>query len=75
MVWLRAVGSLPDDPSVQVCALAHASDMTLLDSVLLVQGVAWDESHVSGASLDHRTPQHGHGSETVRLDLRCLNAA
>jgi acyl-CoA thioesterase II len=59
MVWLRAVGSLPDDPLVHVCAVAYASDMTLLDSVLLAQGVAWDESDVTGASLDHAMWFHG----------------
>jgi acyl-CoA thioesterase-2 len=59
MVWLRAVGSLPDDPLVHVCAVAYASDMTLLDSVLLAQGVAWDEGRVTGASLDHAMWFHG----------------
>jgi acyl-CoA thioesterase-2 len=59
MVWLRAVGSLPDNPLVHVCAVAYASDMTLLDSVLLARGVAWDESRVTGASLDHAMWFHG----------------
>jgi acyl-CoA thioesterase-2 len=59
MVWLRAVGSLPADPLLHVCAVAYASDMTLLDSVLLGQGVAWDESQVTGASLDHAMWFHG----------------
>jgi acyl-CoA thioesterase-2 len=59
MVWMRAVGSLPDDPLLHVCAVAYASDMTLLDSVLLGQGLAWDESQVTGASLDHAMWFHG----------------
>ncbi len=53
MVWMRAVGPLPDDPLLHVCAVAYASDMTLLDSVLLAQRVAWSEDSVTGASLDH----------------------
>jgi acyl-CoA thioesterase-2 len=59
MVWMRAVGSLPDDPLLHVCAAAYASDMTLLDSVLVAQRLAWAEgsvtgdSAVTGASLDH----------------------
>jgi acyl-CoA thioesterase-2 len=59
MVWMRAVGTLPDDPLLHVCALAYASDMTLLDSVLVAQRLAWAEgsvagdSAVTGASLDH----------------------
>jgi acyl-CoA thioesterase-2 len=52
-VWMRADGLLPDDPLVQVCALAYASDFTLLDSVLVTHGVAWFLDDVKGASLDH----------------------
>ncbi|HLZ37064.1 MAG TPA: acyl-CoA thioesterase II, partial [Mycobacteriales bacterium] len=53
LVWLRADGRLPDDPLVHVCALTYASDMTLLDAVLRVHGLAWGDGRVSGASLDH----------------------
>jgi acyl-CoA thioesterase II len=58
MVWMRAVGPLPDDPLLHVCAAAYASDMTLLDSVLVAQRLAWSEgtgtrTAVTGASLDH----------------------
>ncbi|HMA46363.1 MAG TPA: acyl-CoA thioesterase II [Frankiaceae bacterium] len=52
-VWLRTDGPLPDDPLLHVCALTYASDMTLLDSVLLTHSVAWNTGVVSGASLDH----------------------
>jgi acyl-CoA thioesterase-2 len=52
-VWMRADGRLPDDPLVHVCVVAYASDMTLLDSVLLAHGVSWEEHVASGASLDH----------------------
>ncbi|UZJ23468.1 acyl-CoA thioesterase II [Rhodococcus antarcticus] len=52
-VWMRADGALPDDPLLQVCVLAYASDMTLLDSVLSAHGVAWGLDRVRGASLDH----------------------
>jgi acyl-CoA thioesterase-2 len=53
MVWMRAAGALPEDPLIHVCAIAYASDMTLLDSVLLAQRLAWAEDTVTGASLDH----------------------
>ena len=52
-VWMRATGRLPDDPLVHVCALTFASDLTLLDAVLLRQGVAWGLDPITGASLDH----------------------
>jgi acyl-CoA thioesterase II len=45
--------ALPDDPLVHVCALAYASDMTLLDSLLLRQRLAWAEDTVTRANLDH----------------------
>ena len=51
-VWMRADGTLPDDPLLHVCAVAFASDMTLLDSTLLAHGLAWG-TDVIGASLDH----------------------
>jgi len=52
-VWMRAHGVLPDDPLVHVCALTYASDMTLLDSVLVAHGLAWGMEELKGASLDH----------------------
>lgn len=52
-VWLRADGELPDDPLVHVCVLTYASDITLLDAVLVRHGLAWTDTDLQGASLDH----------------------
>ena len=52
-VWMRANGTLPDDPLLHVCVLTYASDMTLLDSILVRHGVYWGFDRVLGASLDH----------------------
>ncbi|MDP3712737.1 MAG: acyl-CoA thioesterase II [Mycobacteriales bacterium] len=52
-VWMRANGTLPDDPLLHVCAVAFASDMTLLDSTLSAHGRSWGPDDVVGASLDH----------------------
>jgi len=55
-VWMRADGLLPDTPDgdlLHVCMLTYASDLTLLDSVLVRHGVYWGQGEVSGASLDH----------------------
>lgn len=52
-VWMRADGTLPDDELLHVCVLTYASDMTLLDSILIRQGVYWGFDKVLGASLDH----------------------
>lgn len=52
-VWLRAAGTLPDDPTLQVCVLTYASDMTLLDTTLLPHGGDFDEQGLMMASIDH----------------------
>jgi acyl-CoA thioesterase II len=53
LVWLKADGELPDDPLLHVCLMTYASDMTLLDTVLLTHGVSWTDGMIAGASLDH----------------------
>jgi acyl-CoA thioesterase-2 len=53
LVWLRVAGELPDDPLLHVCLMTYASDLTLLDTVLLGHGLSWYSGRVSGASLDH----------------------
>lgn len=52
-VWIRADGTLPDDPLLHACVVAYASDMTLLDSILIAHGLSWDQETMHGASLDH----------------------
>ena len=52
-VWFRADGRLPDDPLLHACVVAYASDMSLLDSVILPHAVSWDDTRFQGASLDH----------------------
>jgi acyl-CoA thioesterase-2 len=52
-VWMRADGTLPDDPLLHVCVVTFASDMTLLDSVLVRHGLAPGIDPISMASLDH----------------------
>ena len=52
-VWIRAAGTLPDDPLLHVCVLAYASDLTLLDAVLIPHGEAFRDDTLFIASLDH----------------------
>ena len=52
-VWMRADGTLPDNPLLHVCVLTYASDITLLDSVLVRHGLAPGLDDISMASLDH----------------------
>lgn len=52
-VWLRADGTLPDDPVLHACIVTYASDMSLLDTALLPHGLNWMDGSVMMASLDH----------------------
>ncbi len=51
-VWIRADGTLPDDSLLHACVVAYASDMTLLDSILIPHGIVWGGVGQM-ASLDH----------------------
>ena len=52
-VWMRADGTLPDDPIVHTCVLTYASDMTLVDTTLLPHGGEFARDQMVLASLDH----------------------
>lgn len=52
-VWIRADGTLPDDPLLHACVAAYASDMSLFDTMLAPHDVRWDDAEFMGASLDH----------------------
>jgi acyl-CoA thioesterase II len=52
-IWMRANGSLPDDPKVHQCVLAYASDFTLLDTALIAHGKLLFDRDIQLASLDH----------------------
>jgi acyl-CoA thioesterase-2 len=52
-VWMRAAGQLPDDPLLHVCVLTFASDLTLLNSLLMRHGLAVGMDKLTMASLDH----------------------
>jgi acyl-CoA thioesterase-2 len=53
LVWIRADGTLPDDPLLHVCVATYASDYTLLGSSLVPHGVSYFRNDVMMASLDH----------------------
>jgi acyl-CoA thioesterase-2 len=52
-VWMRADGTLPDDPVLHACVVTYASDMTLLDTTILPFGMGFDSPGIQMASLDH----------------------
>lgn len=52
-IWIKTSGALPDDPMIHRCALAYASDMSLLDAVMARYGRTLFDRRVMPASLDH----------------------
>ncbi len=52
-VWIRANGSLDDDPRLHQCVAAYASDMTLLDTAMLPHAIPWFDDRYQVATLDH----------------------
>jgi acyl-CoA thioesterase-2 len=52
-LWMRAAGTLLDDPLLHVCVVAYASDMTLLDPVVNAHQLDWEDPALQVASLDH----------------------
>jgi acyl-CoA thioesterase-2 len=53
LVWIRADGKLPDERLLHQCAVAYASDMTLLDTAALPHQISWIDRDYQVASLDH----------------------
>jgi acyl-CoA thioesterase-2 len=53
LVWIRADGSLPDDPLLHACIVVYASDLTLLDTAVMAHARSWDDDRFMMASLDH----------------------
>ena len=52
-------GALPDDPVIHNALLAYLSDMTLLNTALLVHGLTIFDPKIQVASLDHALWIHG----------------
>ena len=57
-IWIRAAGTLPDDPAVHQAVLAYASDFTLLDTALIAHGKLLFDADIQLASLDHALWYH-----------------
>jgi acyl-CoA thioesterase II len=53
LVWMRADGTLPEDPVLHACIVTYASDFTLLDSTLRPFGKSSLTDELMMASLDH----------------------
>ncbi|WP_429034195.1 acyl-CoA thioesterase [Bradyrhizobium sp. I1.14.4] len=52
-IWIRTATKLPDYPVLHMCALAYASDVSLLDAVMARYGRTLFDGRMMSASLDH----------------------
>ena len=60
-VWIKAIGTLPDDPNLHRAALAYASDYSILESIFRRHGISWSTPGLTAASLDHAMWWHRPG--------------
>lgn len=60
-VWLKTVGTMPDDPDLHRAALVYASDFSIQESVLRAHGLPWVTPGLKVASLDHAMWLHRFG--------------
>lgn len=52
-VWLKALGTMPDDPVVHTATMLYSSDTTVLDSVITRHGLSWGYDRIFAASANH----------------------
>ncbi len=52
-IWFRANGVVPNNPALQKCLLAYASDFSLLSTCLRPHGLTYYQPNMVTASLDH----------------------
>jgi acyl-CoA thioesterase II len=52
-LWCRADGELPDRPLLHACAVAYATDLTILDTLVLPHAKTLGRRWIPRSSLDH----------------------
>jgi acyl-CoA thioesterase-2 len=63
-VWMKAEGSMPDDPALHAAALVYASDTTVLDSIITTHGLSWGFDRIFAVTMNHSVWLH----RPVRFD-------
>lgn len=56
--WMRANGTMPDDPALHAAMLAYQSDESISDNVLVPFGKTWSDPDLVCLSLDHALWYH-----------------
>ncbi|UGT60802.1 acyl-CoA thioesterase [Nocardia asteroides] len=52
-VWMKADGTLPDDPLLHNATLGYSSDTTVLDSIITTHGLSWGLDRIVAATVNH----------------------
>jgi acyl-CoA thioesterase II len=52
-VWVKALGTIPDDPVLHTATMVYSSDTTVLDSVITTHGLSWGFDRIFAASANH----------------------
>ncbi|KZS85167.1 acyl-CoA thioesterase II [Mycobacterium persicum] len=52
-VWVKALGTMPDDPVLHTATMLYSSDTTVLDSVITTHGLSWGFDRIFAASANH----------------------
>ena len=63
-VWMKAEGTMPDDPALNCAALVYSSDTTVLDSIITTHGLSWGYDRIFAATTNHSVWFH----RPVRFD-------
>jgi acyl-CoA thioesterase-2 len=52
-VWMKAEGTMPDDPVLHNAALVYSSDTTVLDSIITTHGLSWGFDRIFAVTTNH----------------------
>jgi acyl-CoA thioesterase II len=63
-VWMKAEGTMPDDPVLHAAALVYSSDTTVLDSIITTHGLSWGFDRIFAVTTNHSVWFH----RPVRFD-------
>jgi acyl-CoA thioesterase-2 len=52
-VWMKADGTLPEDPVLHSAAMVYSSDTTVLDSIITTHGLSWGFDRIFAVTVNH----------------------
>jgi acyl-CoA thioesterase-2 len=52
-VWMKADGTMPEDPLMHTAVMAYSSDTTMLDSIITTHGLSWGFDRIFAATVNH----------------------